>query len=646
MNLFGEKKQVSSAGFHDIRVNIWGEKYGPRPKPMGLILLIIIAVIALGGLYPVYQLQSETKDDVTAFQSEVEFLDQRIDQLQLPVSEERQLREIEDKTKAIEKAVETIAEGRDRNIPLIEEVMNIMPGKWWLASINLSAESINLTGDTTTLDNLFAFVRALGQQDDFVNAKLDSMGDTEEKARVVSISDFAGRTVDVTQEIEIKETEVATEEGTITIDPGVVVASEEPEGEGPHTGEEGKASTEIGAEVIISELTNEVLKGETKGGGEGSEVEIWAPPATLLFSGSITSYYPLQSYTWDFGDGVTNTVELDQPGPTELELSQLHTYTQEGDFTTTLTASDIYGTEGIAGSAGELPDRLNADFTAEMVDCENPQVIRFNNTSTTGVGERLKSVRWDFNTDDEESADPKFPDVDSTDQNPVYYYESVGEYTVKLTVETVRGRTVSTEKRIIAGVPPSADFNMIPLSSGNSLEVQFVDTSRPSSSDAQLAKWEWTFGDGRKSDERDPTHKYGGQGPYDVTLEVTETDGTCGTITRTIQAVNTNNTLFTAESTAKSLTVSFTALKGGPNAVYQWAFGDGTRATGRSVSHTYQSVGTYTVSLGILDMTDMPPGASEVTGTSVSAIADITVDHSSSTPFSVTVERTEEERSE
>ncbi|WP_081834369.1 PKD domain-containing protein [Geomicrobium sp. JCM 19039] len=34
---------------------------------------------------------------------------------------------------------------------------------------------------------------------------------------------------------------------------------------------------------------------------------------------------------------------------------------------------------------------------------------------------------------------------------------------------------------------------------------------------------------------------------------------------------------------------------------YSWSFGDGTRASGESVYHTYHRSGTYTVTLGITD---------------------------------------------
>jgi len=50
------------------------------------------------------------------------------------------------------------------------------------------------------------------------------------------------------------------------------------------------------------------------------------------------------------------------------------------------------------------------------------------------------------------------------------------------------------------------------------LEVKFTDESV-----GKIAKWEWNFGDGKKSDKKDPTHIYSEAGEYSVNLKVIST---------------------------------------------------------------------------------------------------------------------------
>jgi microbial collagenase len=40
--------------------------------------------------------------------------------------------------------------------------------------------------------------------------------------------------------------------------------------------------------------------------------------------------------------------------------------------------------------------------------------------------------------------------------------------------------------------------------------------------------WQWSFGDGASSTERNPVHQYAGSGKYDVLLTVTDNDGAAG----------------------------------------------------------------------------------------------------------------------
>ncbi len=68
--------------------------------------------------------------------------------------------------------------------------------------------------------------------------------------------------------------------------------------------------------------------------------------------------------------------------------------------------------------------------------------------------------------------------------------------------------------------PPAADFLAWPASGPAPLQVQFVDRST-----GYIERYEWDFGDGSTSSERDPSHTFTAAGTYTVKLTVTGPDG-------------------------------------------------------------------------------------------------------------------------
>ncbi len=76
-------------------------------------------------------------------------------------------------------------------------------------------------------------------------------------------------------------------------------------------------------------------------------------------------------------------------------------------------------------------------------------------------------------------------------------------------------------------------------------------------------------------------------------------------LTTTVQAPNlVADFVPTSGSAQLPATVSFTATgttDGGPITAWEWNFGDGESGVGRVVSHTYTSIGDYTVTLTVTD---------------------------------------------
>ncbi len=88
----------------------------------------------------------------------------------------------------------------------------------------------------------------------------------------------------------------------------------------------------------------------------------------------------------------------------------------------------------------------------------------------------------------------------------------------------------------VANVPPRAGFELLPAQGDVPLPVDFLDRS---SAGAQT--WDWDFGDGTTSTQRNPLHVYTQPGPHTVTLRITGPGGSAthvrpGAVFATIRA--------------------------------------------------------------------------------------------------------------
>jgi PKD repeat protein len=88
-----------------------------------------------------------------------------------------------------------------------------------------------------------------------------------------------------------------------------------------------------------------------------------------------------------------------------------------------LLASVTVGVMGCSGGEEATPTQstCRADFYAKPTELDSPAQVRFIDRST---GE-ITGWAWDFNENGT---------IDSTKQNPTYYYDANGTYSVTLTV--------------------------------------------------------------------------------------------------------------------------------------------------------------------------------------------------------------------
>jgi len=289
-----------------------------------------------------------------------------------------------------------------------------------------------------------------------------------------------------------------------------------------------------------------------------------------------TSIGGITSWTWDFGDGVGS-----------YDRNPSHMYQFKGTYTVSLTVSGPGGSDTVIQEdyvqfATSAPV---ANFTATPRSGGSPLLVQFTGTSTGDITSR----HWDFGDG-----------ATSAQQNPTHTYQNSGSYTVSLTVTGPGGSNTKTMEDFIQVTPPPpvANFTAAPRSGGSPLLVQFTGFST-----GDITSWLWNFGDGTKSTVKIPSHTYQNIGSYTVSLTVT---GPGGSHTKTmadyIQVTPPPPVAnFTAapRSGKSPLVVQFTGTSTGEITSWLWNFGDGITSTQRNPSHTYQNIGSYTVSLTV-----------------------------------------------
>ncbi len=285
-------------------------------------------------------------------------------------------------------------------------------------------------------------------------------------------------------------------------------------------------------------------------------------------------------YDWDFGDGNTST-----------DQNPTHEYAP-GDYTITLNVEDVNGcTNQISQDITYYPTPDIAFDVSDPIGCGGHSVT-FTNNSQPLTNDY--DVEWDFGDGNT-----------STENSPTNVYDTEGSYDVSLTITSSTGCT-GTET-----------FSSIEIQSGPLIGFDFSDpcivgpisfTNNTTASGAPITNTSWNFGDGSTSSEISPTHEYATPGSYDVTLVVSDSEGCTTTLEQTVNYFPPSviNTAPSVTEGCEPLTVSFTNTSAPFTADYtvNWDFGDGNTSTDFAPTHTYDTPGTYTVSIGI-----SPPGA-------------------------------------
>ncbi len=284
------------------------------------------------------------------------------------------------------------------------------------------------------------------------------------------------------------------------------------------------------------------------------------------------------SWSWTFQGGTPATSTAQNP-----KVS----YSKSGLYDVTLKVTNANGSDQVVKS-GFIAVAMKAPvagFTADKTEIFIGESVQF-----TDQSQNAQSFIWTF-----EGGTP----ATSNQQNPIVSYSTAGTYSVRQEVTNSTGSDAKTVSGMITvkNLPVKADFTASVTSITEGGSVTFTDKSlnNPTS-------WSWTFQGGTPatSTAQNPKVSYSKSGLYDVTLKVTNANGSDQVVKSGYIAVVINLPVagFTVANSEILVGTSVPFIDQSENAVtYNWVFDGGTPATSTQKNPivTYNSIGKYSV---------------------------------------------------
>jgi gliding motility-associated-like protein len=234
---------------------------------------------------------------------------------------------------------------------------------------------------------------------------------------------------------------------------------------------------------------------------------------TFQFQNTTTAVLPnysATSFLWDYGDN---------SAPQRAGfVTTTHTYPGPGTYIVRLLVDDstFCNAPDSAKKTVRLAVNVQAKFESPDKGCV-PYNAKFNNTSLGGT-----DFLWDFGDGST-----------STDVNPSHVFGTTGTFNVKLTATDTStcNKTDTYIFPITVFSIPSAGFSFSPNPAEENKPTNFANFS------SGAISYKWNFGDGKTSDQSNPTHQYNATGTYNACLVAINAAGCADTFCLDVPAL-------------------------------------------------------------------------------------------------------------
>jgi gliding motility-associated-like protein len=289
--------------------------------------------------------------------------------------------------------------------------------------------------------------------------------------------------------------------------------------------------------------------------------------ATLFNDLSLPVSDSLISWSWNFGDNTTSTIQ-----------SPSHIFLLDTIYTVSLTVqNEGFCSKTIAKNViiRPLPD-VGFIFSNPCVGSP----VQFQDTSAL-AGYNINWWKWNFG--------------DSTSASiasPLHTFLQSGNVFVKLIVRATNGCSDSVSVPVLVNHLPDAAFSVNDICE----QTILVPNNQSTLSGGSIANTFWQWGDNSIDSIFSPTHVYQNEGSYNINLEVTGSNGCKNDTTIAVIIHDKPIATFTHSNACQLAPVAFFDQSSTVNdslQIWQWQFGDGDQSALQNPVHDYGAYGVY-----------------------------------------------------
>jgi len=322
---------------------------------------------------------------------------------------------------------------------------------------------------------------------------------------------------------------------------------------------------------------------------------MWAPVSQ--YEGSLVQFTDASTsapdgvvgWSWDFAGLGSSDVQ-----------NPSFTFMDDGIYAVTLTVTDDDSDASLTRMVSILDKAPVAAVSGDVV-LDEGSVGSYDAGGSTSAPDMIIGYEWDWDYSG------VFTPSGDTGVAQSHTWMDDGPYTVAVRVTDEDGSTdIATMRVSVADLSPVAGFDGWDVLWDEGMIDSFFDVSFSYPDD--LVDWDWDFGDSVTGSGPNPSHKYSEDGVYTVTLTVTDEDGSVDSVVHSVTVLDVDPVADFGWEASKALEGTvlpfFDYSHGVPDDMltdWVWDFGDGTGASGSSVSHVYADNGVYTVSLTVYD---------------------------------------------
>jgi PKD repeat protein len=281
------------------------------------------------------------------------------------------------------------------------------------------------------------------------------------------------------------------------------------------------------------------------------------------------------TYTWDFGDGNRGDGEVVEHTFDEAGTYDVHMSVSDGD-----TKDTVYKSLSVENAAPSATFEATSNGTEAYFDADE----------STDPDDSNLTYTWDFGDG-----------TRATGMHAEHVFPEDGTYDVHMSVSDGKTKDVTHQRVSVENGAPPAKHEHSPA--GRAHTAAASGSPDPEGEDLE---YRWDLGDGTRATGAQVDHTYEREGTYTLYMSAYDDDDR-DTVKRVVEIDDPNNTApeatydVTKDGLDVSLDASASSDPDGDDLTYTWDFGDGARATGQTVDHTYAEPGTYKVHMSVDD---------------------------------------------